>query len=59
MKGIYPINVMNANQYYKYILPSVKDANGGFLVSKNGQAVTDYTDAYFYCLQGTRDLHRA
>lgn len=59
MKGIYPINVMNANQYYKYILPSVKDTNGGYLVSKNGQVITDYTDAYFYCLQGTRDLHRA
>jgi hypothetical protein len=36
MKGIYPINVMNANQYYKYILPSVKDANGGYLVSEKG-----------------------
>jgi hypothetical protein len=57
MKGILPITVMNANQHYKYIEPSIS----GYVIGKNEDGSPKYrtTSAYFYCLQGTRDLHRA
>jgi hypothetical protein len=57
MKGILPINVINANQNYKYIEPSVS----GYITGLNDAGVPIYrtTSAYFYCLQGTRELHRA
>lgn len=57
MKGILPINVMNANQYYKYIAPS----DSGYIIGINDDSSPKIrkTDSYFYCLQGTRELHRA
>jgi hypothetical protein len=56
MKGILPIGVINANQYYKYIDPSIT----GYINGKKEDGSPDYrkTSAYFYCLQGTRELHR-
>lgn len=57
MKGILPISIMNANQNYKYIAPSTK----GYVINIDDTGVPEYrtTSAYFYCLQGTRELHRA
>jgi hypothetical protein len=57
MKGILPINVMNANQDYKYIQPAEK----GYIIGIDATGAPKYrtTSAYYYCLQGTRDLHRA
>lgn len=57
MKGILPISIMNANQYYKYIAPSTD----GYIIGVDDSDAPKYrtTSAYFYCLQGTRDLHRA
>lgn len=57
MKGILPINVFNANQSYKYIEPSITGYVNG--INDDGSPVMRKTDAYFYCLQGTRELHRA
>ena len=57
MKGILPISVFNANQYYKYIEPSIKGYPNG--IKSDGSPSMRITDAYFYCLQGTRELHRA
>lgn len=57
MKGILPINVINANQAYKYIEPSTKGYING--IDNNGKPKMRTTSAYFYCLQGTRELHRA
>ena len=57
MKGILPISIMNANQNYKYIAPSTK----GYIIGIDDAGAPEYrtTSAYFYCLQGTRELHRA
>lgn len=61
-RGIVPASVFNANEYYKYILPSVSPSEGGGYVS--GQDGTDSSlqysteSGYFYCLQGTRSLYR-
>lgn len=57
MKGILPISIMNANQNYKYIAPSTK----GYIIGVDDAGAPEYrtTSAYFYCLQGTRELHRA
>lgn len=57
MKGILPISIMNANQNYKYIAPSTK----GYVIGVDDAGAPEYrtTSAYFYCLQGTRELHRA
>lgn len=57
MKGILPINIINANQYYKYIDPSITGYVNG--IDDAGNPIMRKTDAYFYCLQGTRELHRA
>ena len=57
MKGILPISVINANQNYKYIAPSID----GYVIDIDDTGAPEYrtTSAYFYCLQGTRELHRA
>ena len=57
MKGILPISIINANQNYKYIAPSTK----GYVIGIDDAGAPEYrtTSAYFYCLQGTRELHRA
>lgn len=57
MKGILPISIINANQNYKYIAPSTK----GYVIGVDDAGAPEYrtTSAYFYCLQGTRELHRA
>ena len=52
MKGHRPINVINVDQYYKYIAPTFT----GYLNTK-GTISYDYARR-FYCLQGTRELHR-
>lgn len=57
MKGILPISVFNANQSYKYIEPSTVGYVNG--INDDGTPKMRTTSAYFYCLQGTRDLHRA
>ena len=57
MKGILPISVFNANQSYKYIEPSTVGYVNG--IGADGKPIMRKTSAYFYCLQGTRDLHRA
>lgn len=57
MKGIRPINVINANQYYKYISPSIDGYVNG--INDDGSLKMRTTSAYFYCLQGTRALNRA
>ena len=57
MKGILPINIINANQNYKYIAPSETGYIDG--IDATGKPTYKFTDAYFYCLQGTRELHRA
>lgn len=51
MKGARPINVINIDEYFKYIAPNF----GGYL-DTSGQVAQ--TDLYFYCLQGTRALQR-
>jgi hypothetical protein len=48
MKGILPISVINANQHYKYIEPSISGYITG--VNDDGTPKTRITDAYFYCL---------
>jgi hypothetical protein len=63
MRGILPISFINADQYYKYIAPALKDSNksyAGYIGNDDsGNPVKKYTSGYYYCLQGTRDLHRA
>jgi hypothetical protein len=59
MKGILPINVINASQAYKYIDPSIPEKGYVIGIENNGKPKLRTTSAYFYCLQGTRDLHRA
>ena len=56
MSGILPISFINADQYYKYIAPAVTGYIG---FDKNNKVATLYSSGYYYCLQGTRDLHRA
>ena len=51
MRGKKPINVINVDEYYKYIAPAFT----GYI---NTEGATAYTSTYFYCLQGTRELHR-
>ena len=57
MKGILPISIYNANQHYKYIEPNISGYCNG--LKSDGTENRKYTDAYYYCLQGTRELHRA
>lgn len=56
MAGILPISFINADQYYKYIAPAITGYIGP---DKNDNPTTLYSSGYYYCLQGTRDLHRA
>lgn len=51
MKGARPINVINIDEYFKYIAPEF----GGYIDTSGNVA---QTDLYFYCLQGTRALQR-
>jgi hypothetical protein len=50
------MNVFNANEYYKYILPGVNDANtddkGGYIlkIDNTDGIVKRRTEAYYYCL---------
>lgn len=57
MKGVLPINIINADMTYKYILPSTEGYITG--IDANKAPIYDKTNGYFYCLQGTRDLYRA
>lgn len=52
MQGHRPINVINVDQYYKYIAPTFS----GYV---NTSGTISYDEAKrFYCLQGNRELHR-
>ena len=52
MKGDRPINIINVDQYWKYIAPTFS----GY-IDTSGKTVTD-NGTRFYCLQGTRQLQR-
>jgi hypothetical protein len=52
MRGHRPINVINVDQYYKYIAPTFS----GY-INTSGTISKD-EGKRFYCLQGNRDLHR-
>lgn len=52
MKGHRPINVVNVDQYYKYIAPTMV----GYINTSGGTSLDQARR--FYCLQGNRDLHR-
>lgn len=61
MKGILPISVINADAFYKYILPSYSVRDGGGYVTgldNSGNPIYTTSSKYFYCIQGTRDLYR-
>ena len=60
MLGTLPINVFNASQYYKYILPGMRTPSGGYVsgVDKLNNPEKSYSSSYYYCLQGTRQLYR-
>ena len=49
--GRRPIMVYNVDQYYKYIAPAIS----GYIDTSGNKATTT---AYFYCLQGSRELMR-
>ena len=51
MQGIRPYVAYNADEYFKYIAP----ARTGYITTKG---TVDYTDTYYYCAQGTRELQR-
>lgn len=51
MEGQRPIVTINVDEYYKYIAP----AFSGFIDQEGN---TSYTQTFFYCLQGTRELQR-
>lgn len=53
MKGIRPYVAYNADAFFKYLAPGNK--NYGFT---NTKGETEYTDTYYYCAQGTRELQR-
>lgn len=53
MKGIRPYVAYNADAFFKYIAPS--KPNYGY-VTTGGEIA--YTDTYYYCAQGTRELQR-
>lgn len=52
MQGNRPMNVINIDEYYKYISPTIS----GY-INTEGKTAYDYGKR-FYCLQGNRDLHR-
>ena len=51
MMGCRPLNMINVDEYYKYIAPAFT----GYL---DTSGVTQQTSLYFYCLQGSRELQR-
>lgn len=51
MRGVRPYVVYNADEYFKYIAP----ARTGYITT---EGTTAYTDTYYYCAQGTRELQR-
>lgn len=53
MKGIRPYVAYNADAFFKYIAPSKPDY--GYVTT---EGKTAYTDTYYYCAQGTRELQR-
>lgn len=53
MMGCRPLVVMNVDEYFKYIAPSVT----GY-TNTAGQTAYDTKGQFFYCLQGDRKLHR-
>lgn len=53
MKGQRPIVINNIDEYVKYIAPSTT----GFTDTSGNSGVI--SDAFFYCLQGTRELQRS
>ena len=52
MEGARPMILVNVDEYQKYIAPSIT----GYINTAN-QKVT--SDAFYYCLQGTRELQRS
>lgn len=52
MMGHRPVNIINVDQYWKYIAPTFS----GF-INTSGQVAKD-EGKRFYCLQGDRQLHR-
>lgn len=52
MEGNRPMIIQNVDEYQKYIAPSIT----GYI---NTSGTRSYTDYFFYCLQGTRELQRA
>lgn len=52
MEGARPMIIVNVDEYQKYIAPSIT----GYVNTAN-QTVT--SDAFYYCLQGTRELQRS
>lgn len=53
MQGIRPYVAYNADEYFKYIAPA---RQGEGYITTEGKV--DYTDTYYYCAQGTRELQR-
>ena len=53
MMGIRPYVAYNADAFFKYIAPS--KPNYGYTTT---EGKTAYTDTYYYCAQGTRELQR-
>lgn len=53
MRGQRPIVINNIDEYYKYIAPSTS----GYVDTNGTSGVI--SDAFFYCLQGTRELQRS
>ena len=49
MQGVRPYVVYNADEYFKYIAP----ARTGYITT---EGKTAFTDTYYYCAQGTREL---
>ena len=52
MRGHRPMNVINVDQYYKYIAPTFD----GYINTSGG--ISRDEAKRFYCLQGNRNLHR-
>ena len=52
MEGYRPIIINNVDEYQKYIAPSIS----GFVDTAGTKGVI--SSAFFYCLQGTRELQR-
>lgn len=53
MKGVRPYVVYNADAFFKYLAPAKSEY--GYTTT---EGTTAYTDTYYYCAQGTRELQR-